>query len=59
MGETDNSWEAAIKHRELSSGLCDDLDGGMGEVRGRSKKEGIYIYISRFTLLYSRSNIVK
>ena len=28
--ETDSSWEAAVWHRELSSVLCDDLEGGMG-----------------------------
>lgn len=32
-------WEATIKHRELNSGLCGDLEGGMG-VRGREVQEG-------------------
>ena len=34
---------AYLKHRELSSVLCDDLDGWDGglEVGGRSKREGI------------------
>ena len=25
--------------------LCDDLEGGMGGVRGRLKREEIYVYI--------------
>ena len=35
-----------LKHRELSSMLCDDLGewDWVGEVEGRSKKEEIYIY---------------
>ena len=46
MCKTDSWCQLAIKHRKLSSGLCDDLDGGMGgEVAGRSKEEGIYLFI--------------
>ena len=42
MCEKDSSWEAAIQHRELSSVLCDDLEGGMG-VGWRLKREGICV----------------
>ena len=47
--KTDNQWGAAIECRELSSGLCDDLDGwdgvGVGG-GGREVPEGeIYVYI--------------
>ena len=36
----------AVERRELSSVLCGDLDGGEGGgVRGRFKREEIYIYI--------------
>ena len=42
-------WELAIKHRTLSSMLCNDLGGwvvGRGEdVEGRSKRKGIYVCI--------------
>ena len=38
--------EHAVKHRKLSSVLCDDLDGWDGGwVGGRSKREGIQVYI--------------
>ena len=38
---------ATGKHRELSSVLCDDLEGwdGVRGEGGRSKREGIYVYI--------------
>ena len=42
MCKIDSLWEAAVQHRELSSGLCDDLEGWVG---GRSKREGISVYI--------------
>ena len=35
-------WKAAVQHRELSSVLCDDLEGWDGE--GRLKREEIYVY---------------
>ena len=49
--------EAAVKDRELSSVLCDDLEGWAGGSRGRGH---MYTY-GWFTLLYSRNqhNIVK
>ena len=45
--EIDSWWEVVVKHKELSSVLCDDLAGWDGEWRvgGRSKREGIYVYI--------------
>ena len=33
MCKIDCQWEAAVDHRELSSKLCDDLDGEMGAGR--------------------------
>lgn len=35
MRKTDSWWEPAVKRRELSSLLCDDLDGwdGVGEAQ--------------------------
>ena len=41
----DGYWEAAVQHRELSSVVCDDPEGWDGVVGGRSKREGIYVYI--------------
>ena len=45
MCKRDSQWEAAVEHRELNSVLCGDLDEWDGEVRGRLKREGIYVYI--------------
>ena len=42
--KTGSQWEPAVKHRELSSVLCDDLEG-QDEGGGRSTWEGIYVYI--------------
>ena len=37
-------WEAAVQYRELSSVLCDDLEGWeVGEAGGRLGKEGMYV----------------
>ena len=33
-GETDSWWEAAVQQRELSSVLCDELEGREGGSRG-------------------------
>ena len=45
----DSWWEAAVSCRELSSVLCDDLEGwdgaGIGGMGERPKREGIYAYI--------------
>lgn len=38
-------WGPAAQHRGLSSVPCDDREGGMGGVGGRSKQEGLYVYI--------------
>ena len=38
MCKIDSQWEAAIWRRELSSGLCDDLEGWHG--RGKEAQEG-------------------
>ena len=44
----DSSWEAATEHREISSVLCDHLEGWDGE-GGREMQEGgdmgIYVYV--------------
>ena len=45
MCKIDSQWEPAVQHRELSSLLCDDLDGWDGGGGGRSKREGIQVYI--------------
>ena len=46
MYKTDRQWEPAVKHRKFSSVLCDDLEGcDWGGMGGRSKREGIYVYI--------------
>ena len=43
--EIDSQWEAATQHGELTE-LCDDLEGGWGGgVRGKSKREGTYVYL--------------
>ena len=34
-----------MEHRELSSVLCDNLEGWAGGVGGRVKREGIYVYL--------------
>ena len=36
----DSWWEAAAWHREISSVLCDHLEGWMGRVGGRETQEG-------------------
>jgi len=57
MCNTGSECGAAAQHRELSSGLRDDLEG-QGE---RLKREGYMYTYSRFTLLCSRNghNTVK
>ena len=34
---------------EISSMLCDDLEGGIGRVRGRPKREGIWGYMYTYS----------
>ena len=50
MCKTDSQWEAAIWCRELSSGLCDDLEGWHG--RGKEAQEGGEIWIQLADSLY-------
>ena len=46
MREIDSWWEAAAQHREPSSVLCGDLEGGDGEGVGRRlKNKGINVCI--------------
>ena len=47
MRKTDSQLEPVVQHRELSSVLCDDLEGQKGEAgRGRRLKwKGIYVYL--------------
>ena len=53
----DGKWEAAVSHRELSSGLCDDLGGGM---EGRVGEGGdICIQIADLLCCMAETNIVK
>ena len=46
MHKIDSQGESAVEHRELSSVLCDDLEGwdeyGVG---GRLQRKGIYVYL--------------
>ena len=44
MCKTDSQWEAAIEHRELSSVLCDDLEGWEGEAR-EVPEGGVYVHM--------------
>ena len=50
MCKTDSQWEDAIWCRELSSGLCDDLEGWHG--RGKEVQEGGDIWIQLADSLY-------
>ena len=46
MCETDNQWEAAVQHRELSLVLCDDLDDRVeGAEEALSGGRGIYVFL--------------
>ena len=38
-----SKWETAVQHRELSSVLCEDLEGW--DVGGRLQREGIYVHM--------------
>lgn len=49
--KTDSQWEAAVEHREPSSGPCDDLKGWGGG--GGLRREGTCIHTAD-SLLYSR-----
>ena len=53
MCKTDSWCKSAIKHRKLSSLLCDDLDGWDGGGVGRKfKREGTYIYTIYIIYIY-------
>ena len=56
MCKIDSQWEAAIWRRELSSGLCDDLEGWHG--RGKEAQEGgdICIYIAESLYCIAEAN---
>ena len=43
MCKMQSEWEAAVRHRELSLVLRDDLEGWDGEVRGRCKRKRMYV----------------
>ena len=46
ISKIDSQREFAIWLRKLKQGLCINLEGWMGrEMRGRFKREGIYIYL--------------
>ena len=56
MCKTDSWWEDAVWRRELSSLLCDDLDGWEAAAwKGGSRVGGHMHTYSWFTLLYSRN----
>ena len=40
MGKITSWWEAGVQHRELSSVLCDGLEGWEGGGGGREAQEG-------------------
>ena len=48
--EMDGWWEAAAKHRELSSVLCDGLAGWDEGVGGRPAREGLHISLIHFVM---------
>ena len=41
----DSQWEFAVWLRKLKQGLCINLEGWDGEMGGRFKREGRYIYL--------------
>ena len=41
----DSQWEFAVCLRKLKQGLCINLEGWDGEMGGRFKREGIYVYL--------------
>ena len=45
MRGKDSWWEAAVEQRELSSVLCDDLEGWDEGLGGRRKREGMDVHI--------------
>ena len=57
----DSWWEVAVKHREPSLALCDDLEGWDVGRGGRLKRKVVHVELQWFILLYSRNkhNLVK
>ena len=54
----DSQWEFAVWLRELTPRLCDNLEAGDGrEVGGRFKREGTYIYLCWFMLIYGKNQL--
>ena len=47
MCKIDSWWESAVKHKELSSVLCDELDGWDGRWQGFPKGRR-YMYTKRW-----------
>ena len=45
----DSSWEAATQHREISLVFYDHLEGGVGKVGGRLKREEIWVYMYMYS----------
>ena len=41
----DSQWEFAIWPKNLKQGLCINLEGSDGEMGGRFKRQGIYVYL--------------
>ena len=41
----DSQWEFPVWLRKLKQGLCINLEGWDGEMGGRFKREGIYVYL--------------
>ena len=41
----DSQWEFAVWLRKFKQGLCINLEGWDGEMGGRFKREGIYVYL--------------
>ena len=45
MWKIDSSWEASVEHRDLSSVLYEDLEGGDGRVGARLRREVIHAFL--------------
>ena len=40
-----SSWKAAVEHRELSRGLCGDLEGWVAGGGREAQEEAEYVYV--------------
>lgn len=45
MWKIDSSWEASVEHRDLSSVLCEDLEGFDGRVGAGLRREVIHVFL--------------